>query len=512
MLGGTLALLNRSLRTDDRSLPTHLFRLLFVGITYALLVSTHSTSIFFGAPGLIMFQRMCYLNFFCISLAAVSFFATAITEEKEDMTLGLLKMAGISPLGLLLGKAMPRLIGAMVLLSVQLPFTMLAITLGGVSLQQVLAAYFALLAYLVFVANLGLFYSVICLQSRNAGVYTGTFLGVYFFGPFIVGMSKRGLIFNGYLTRGGLIDRCVENALLWTGSTSAFRRLRAILQTGFDELVFSFQVFTNVAAGVAFLLLAWLVFERCTRNEKPASEPRGLLFKRIGFRGALGPNRAWSAALIWKDFHFTAGGKMMIVSKFVLYALVMGLIIWVSMSAGGRMRLEEFGQALMSLGMMAFVVETGVHASRVFYTEVKWRTLSTLALLPKSMGEIAYAKLAGCAYGLIPASTFFLAGVVCAPDSFGDVLAEIVDEPGVWYMFSQYFVFLHLAAFLSLFVKWGAFPLAVAAIYVGNALFISMFIRGPDEAIFILLGFFAMVACVVFQFLIGSRLKTLAAS
>ena len=49
-------------------------------------------------------------------------------------------MAGISPIGILLGKTSPRLIAATMILSVQLPFTFLAITLGGVLTNQILAA------------------------------------------------------------------------------------------------------------------------------------------------------------------------------------------------------------------------------------------------------------------------------------------------------------------------------------------------------------------------------------
>ena len=517
MWGGIFALLKRSLRSEERLVRTHLFRLLFVAITYIFLITTQAMSDALGAPGLNLFRQICYLNFACITLAALSVFATSITEEKEDMTLGLLKMAGISPLALLLGKSMPRLVAAMLLLSVQFPFTMLAITLGGVSLQQVLAAYFSLLAYLVLAANLALFFSVVSLRSRTAGLATGIVLGLYFFGPFFMTFAKMGLTNRGYLTAGGLIDRTLDEVLIWIGSTSAFRRMFAILATGFADPVISFQVVSNLVVGVGFCLLSWLAFEPCTRNERPPAEPRKLLFKRIGFWGRLGPNRAWStAALTWKDFHFTAGGKMMILSKYILYASVLGFISWTMIQLGGRFRLEEFGQSAMTLGMMAIAVEAGVHASRVFYTEVKWRTLSSIAMLPQSIGEIAYSKLLGCSFSFVPALTFLILGMICAPESAGDAIEEILTEEGAWYAISQYFVFLHLAALLSLFVKWGAFPLAIAVVYLGNGLFGSMlsllfFRTGFDEGIFLLFTVVSIALCVTMQYWTGQRLKLLAA-
>ena len=90
-LQGLFALLNRSLQTEDRSIRTHFWRFLFVGLSYGMLLGAQQSVAWTGAPGLNVFRSMCYLNFFCITIAGVSFFAAAITEEKEEMTLGLLK-------------------------------------------------------------------------------------------------------------------------------------------------------------------------------------------------------------------------------------------------------------------------------------------------------------------------------------------------------------------------------------------------------------------------------------
>src|SRR5262245_60258699 len=162
MFTGTLAMLHRAIRLDARLVRTHLFREGFALLVYGgLIFAQISSSVtLVGAPGLKLFNTMTYLNLILISLAGVSFFATAITEEKEEETLGLLKMAGIDPLGILLGKSTSRLLGTILLLLVQIPFILLAITLGGVTLGQVLAAYCSLAAYMILLANVGLFCSV----------------------------------------------------------------------------------------------------------------------------------------------------------------------------------------------------------------------------------------------------------------------------------------------------------------------------------------------------------------
>jgi len=61
------------------------------------------------------------------------------------MTLGLLKLAGFTSASILAGKSIGQLVTMALLLLVQAPFALLAITLGGVSPHQVVAAWVILL-------------------------------------------------------------------------------------------------------------------------------------------------------------------------------------------------------------------------------------------------------------------------------------------------------------------------------------------------------------------------------
>jgi len=82
------------------------------------------------APGCV-FWTDGLVNLIFITLAGLSSFASAITEEKEEMTLGLLRDDGAQSNRYLLGKSTEPMIGALLLLLVQVPFIMLAVTLGG---------------------------------------------------------------------------------------------------------------------------------------------------------------------------------------------------------------------------------------------------------------------------------------------------------------------------------------------------------------------------------------------
>ena len=74
------------------------------------------------------------MNFLIICFAAISYFSAAITEEKEEGTLGMLQLTKLSPFSILLGKSTSKMIGGLLVLLVQVPFAMFAITLGGVRL------------------------------------------------------------------------------------------------------------------------------------------------------------------------------------------------------------------------------------------------------------------------------------------------------------------------------------------------------------------------------------------
>ena len=100
-------------------------------------------------------------------------------------------MAHIGPTAMLVGKSVPRLTGAMLVLFAQFPFTLLAVTLGGVLRHQIVAGYTTLLAYLVLVAGLGLIFSVLCRTSMAAARGVVIVLGIFLILPPIVDDAFR---------------------------------------------------------------------------------------------------------------------------------------------------------------------------------------------------------------------------------------------------------------------------------------------------------------------------------
>ena len=515
MIGrGTFALVERSLRVDVRLMRTHLVRLLFAGIILFMLVQIHDDISWHQAPGKEFFTGICYLNFGLLNLAAMSLFSTVITEEKEEMTLGLLKMAGISPIGILLGKTSPRLIAAIMLLSVQLPFTFLAITLGGVLTNQILAAYLSLLSFSVLLAGLGAFFSTVCRRSNVSASLTTASLAVIYVAPEFVDPMARELL------RRGLSSVWLTNSTVWLcdciREATPFRSIEEILSTGYSGGCFTWQVASNLVAGAALFGVSWLLFDACTRNETPIAPSRGLtaLFRRRVARTHANPNRnrAWANALAWKDFHFTTGGLTAVMIKFGCYVLLLtGMGMITSRHWGNGQVSDNIGAMCMFSMLMALGVEIPIYASRLFREEIRWQTWSNLYLLPVSVTKIATDKIIGTLPTFLPGIIIFFFGAIIAPGFVDDFFEEALDEVGFWWFIAQYIFGVHVVVLLSLIVKWGALPLGVAVVVMGNVLFVACASqsRGGEEILIVPI-FFAIVGTCVSIALIGDRLKSLA--
>lgn len=480
MFGQTLNLMTRSLREDTRLIRASLVRFAVLCCTAWMLMLLYVQAGAFGAPGLQFFQFITYLNFFTITLAGVSFFATAITEEKEEQTLGLLKMAGVSSVSVLIGKSTSRVLVALVVLTLQLPFILLAITLGGVLLNQVIAAYCTLLAYTMMLANLALLCSVICRRSNTASWMMGVLMFLFFFLPGVLDTFVDGYTSMGYLNETGAFASGIKQGTGWLRNVSAFEQMGNILTTGFAEPAVGIQVFTNVIAAVVFFLLACLTFDFFTRDEYTVAPARALPWRRTQRKS----RRVWHWALVWKDFHLFAGGGVMIAVKFVAYGLsifAFDLLGQLSTNRppGYRLRWDDFGERMFFVALFIVAAELAYYAGRFLREEIRWQTLAAIAVLPGSTAGMTYSKLLGCLLGLVPAISYVAIGARLNPRDVGDWSVTIWDEPQFLFLISLLVLFIHVTAYLSLFVKWGALPLSFVLVYVGGYLMLATSLLVP---------------------------------
>jgi hypothetical protein len=477
----------------------------------------------FGAPGLHFLQEMVWLNLVFITLAGLSYFASAITEEKEEMMLGLLRMTDLSPVAILLGKSTSRLVGALLLLLVQVPFVLLAVALGGVGLLQIAAAYGTLLAYLFLVCNLALLFSVVFRSTTTAAAFTFAVLLVFLIGHYWAASIEQSIASSGWINLhqgvGSILTTMID---LWRQAAPS-DRLSAIFRTGFAGPAIGFQVASNLALGVLLFFLAWMVFDWCTREEKDAAPSRRWFLRRATRRSRIPPRLVGTRAISWKDFTFISGGRLGLLVKFgvVVFLLVLCNFIALEFGTGNDFTRGFEGTVLIWVSLIVTAVCVVLEAAHVFQEEIRWKTLSSLVTLPVSVPELAYRKVAGTLAGTLPLLGGVGFGVLLVPDGVGKFLNEIFNEPIALGMFTvailQYILFLHLTAFLSLIIKRGALPLAIAIQYVGGSFFMTFFgvvfsigSGGPGAGLFFT-GLLCVGLTAILHRAIGLRLARAAA-
>ncbi len=440
MTSPLLALFIRSVREDTRAKSTYWARAglaAFMLVVMAMAALARATG---GAPGLVFLQSAAWLQAMFLTISGLGYFGSAITEEKEDETLGLLRMTNLSPLSILLGKSTSRLGGALLLLAAQLPFTFLAVTLGGVSPRQVLAAYCTLGAYTFLLGNLALLASVLMPRTVAAAALTG------------------GVLLGAFTLGGAFVPQLA--------AASPFHRLRTIFQTGFDGQVAGFQVIASLIAGVVFFLLAWLFFRAfCEASSEGASA--SATSRRWLRRGWFAPERPEAGrALQWKDYHFLHGGKFVTACK---WAACAALIVFVAVNSrdSGGFSVAEFFPQLFAIGAFCLIAETGFIASRICAVEVRDKTLSSLALLPQNLPQTFREKVHGCRRCFVPSAALLgLALLTAIIGAFGHAwgnaaLAVFFGGMSFVYAFAMAYLGACLTLYLSLRMKRGALPLAI---------------------------------------------------
>lgn len=403
---------------------------------FASLVSTQM-----AAPGLGFFSFISYLNLFFITVLGVTLFSSAITEEKEVDSLNLLLMTGLTPFTMLISKSTSKLLIGLMLIFAQLPFSILSVTLGGVSMHQVFSVYVTLFAYTFLVCNLALFFSVICQRTYKAATMTLLIL---------------------------LVFHMLTMFLPAISAFSPFVRTSKILTTGFKGSVWGEQAISNLAIAIFLFIISVLIFNFFTRT---STAPGPIRLPRKGNRNRLFKlPRAWDNAIAWKEFFFTVGGTVgFIASSLLLIFFVAAGILAASFQS--QVKIEDVGTGLLIIGLVFFILKCVYMSSTIFNREMEEKTYSLLSLLPISIGKIAYSKILGGSLFLLPSIITIFIGILFATDFLENLQlnTELIGFVSVVLSGLVEFVFyLYLVTFFSLRVRYGGFVVALLLFFVIN--------------------------------------------
>ena len=173
------AFLTRSLRQESRQLSHHFMRGALALVILSLFAAQLSISATTGAAGYSFARTIASACYWFLTVVGLLYFAIAVTEEKEEDTLPLIRMTGVSNFAFLTGKSVPRIAIAALFLLVITPFIVLSITMGGVVIENLLALLIGMLCYAFLLSQIGLLCSVVASDSRRA-LSLASFLWFFF--------------------------------------------------------------------------------------------------------------------------------------------------------------------------------------------------------------------------------------------------------------------------------------------------------------------------------------------
>ena len=494
MIGPTFALFIRSLREDTRAKFTPIGRASLVLVVLFFIAIQQRSFARQPAPGLQVFFTVMMVNLFGLVLGGITAFCSAITEEKEDDTLGLLRMTNLSPLAILFGKGISRLVSGVLLIVSQLPFTMLCVTLGGVSAATIWKGYEVLLCTLFFLCCLGLLTSVIAKRTGVAVAITVFVGAVLYVGVPIIYMTN----FARNPWSGAPTQSPVQEALGWVMANNPLYQLTMLTQgggRGFLPTAGSPWLFHGVA-GVVCFLLAWALFGRfCSGTAETAPKKKSA---KPGSKSLRSP-RPGSRPLVWKDFWFLIGGRRGLISRFIGYGvLTFGIIAW-AIAENSYMESKVVGEMMVVFAGFGLGVELVIGSASIFGLERKGLTLSSLLTLPVPLGRIVRHKILGVLGSFIPGLCFVGLGMAMTPESvvsfFDDVTRRDADTAVFIYMLLHLIAVPLLTCWLSLKMRRGAVAAAIAIGVIWNVLLGVMADIAERDA-FVGLIIFASVALV----------------
>lgn len=528
MLAQTSAFLTRSIRQESRLLSHHMIRSGMVLMMLYLLGLQVLNSPRMGASGLDLIRNVMNCCYWCLTLLGVTYFSVAITEEKEEETLPLLRMTGIRNITLLIGKSVPRLAVVMLLILIAAPFLMLAVTLGGVVPEQIMASLMGLFCYAFCLSQLGLFASTTARTSSRAVSTTILLWMVLEFGSWL--MTLCGILSDewgfGRLKQwfasfaGSLWERT-----MWHASAS-------YLMFDRGEILWHPQMTFQLLVGFVFFALSLLCFERF--NERAISQgaasvvdPKSPLAELR--RNMLSPLRSWDAAIAWKSWQFVAGGWFWFWMWMIgLPVASISIILVISILIGAFAPSEAFGVTLMMAGTGGLIVLLARLLGSLLNREIYEQTIVSLLMLPQKSSVLLRQMVTGLLPFVLPPIFCFGLGylwmLMFEPRFFEDTI-DLLLEPWFWATLSWAVFTLSLGTLLSVYLRHGGMMVGMAVCvfilpFMGGMMIAAfgMLFRGIGASgdffqyvvpVFLLIGHVA--ACLVIQKLILRRVETVAA-
>lgn len=411
------ALAGRRLRQDEIRKSTHIARAVagfFVLISVAAFVQTAGQT---DTPGKLLLGTVVWINVAAVMITALTVFPSILADERDSGTLTLLKLASSGDGSVLAGLVVPRLMFAIALIAIQIPFSLLAVTLGGVTARQVLGCYGTLMLSVVLLCSLTTLFATL---TRTAGAVIQVIVA-YFFAAFVVAFGLS-LVVGGPLSSETI-----------AGVFAAFPAIEIAAWMESPGKSFFGPFFWSVVGQSAIAsLLAWIVFPTSELEAGESGEAATTKFRQwVAKRRKFAPTDFKRGPHVWKDFHLVAGGHAGWAIRSAAYLVVpvtMATFQLLTDSSASRnafnvsavqAALGLFGSSLTMIVGYALPVECAWLAAKRIRLELDENTWELLELLPTSRQYVLSGKGAGAIRGLYPGILLSFVGLVAVGVSSG---------------------------------------------------------------------------------------------
>ena len=404
----------KELRVASRRKMTYVFRTLYLVILIGVLGLTSASISAYVASSAVTVARMseigrgltmvvAWIQFIAAQILAGILLSTAINDEVNRRTLGILLTAPITSLQIVAGKLFGALCQVLILVAVSLPAMAVIRVFGGVPWQFLLAAISITASTALFIGSLSLVFSILC---RHA--YTSVLLTV---------LTTAALFLVLPLLMLMLFDRYLSNAMeTWLLFHFNPYVALAIVTEGMmnprwggmvPQFAWCLHCGIFLALALALLLFCTALVRRAARRQLVGAAPRR---RRIILNRSI--RTPWGPPMAWKELKAPLLGRRPIITVIVLgLFLAMVLPTYIYWADEGVLDNDgvhiAYGMIYMVLGLLCTVV----YAATGVTTEKESRTWSGLLCTTMTDRQIIWGKLAGVAWRCLPAWSPLLAHV-----------------------------------------------------------------------------------------------------
>ena len=121
----------------------------------------------------------------------------------------------------------------------------------------------------------------------------------------------------------------------------------------------------------------------------------------------------------------------------------------------------------------SIAVDAAMMLSRSMHDEVRGETLTSLMMLPHSSTAMVYSKFAGALLGWLPGPIIQICFALSTQVGRRDLWGLLWNQYDSWLIILLFALIPHFAALVSLYVRWGAVPLAIG---MTIAVYFSLFV------------------------------------